>query len=33
MHIEKNVGDVLRKWVDALKQEVYDNAKEDVKKK
>ena len=32
MHIEKNVGEVLLKWVDALKQEVYDNAKEDIKK-
>ena len=32
MHIEKNVGDVLLKWLDALKQEIYDNAKEDIKK-
>ena len=28
MHIEKNVGEVLFKWLDALKQKVYDNAKE-----
>ena len=32
MHIEKNVGEILLKWLDALKQEVYDNAKEDIKK-
>ena len=32
IHIEKNVGEILLKWLDALKQEVYDNAKEDIKK-
>jgi len=32
MHIEKNVGEILLKWLEALKQEVYDNAKEDIKK-
>jgi len=32
MHIEKNVGEVLLKWLDALKQKVYDNTKEDIKK-
>jgi len=32
MHIEKNVGEVLLKWLDAPKQDVYDNAKEDFKK-
>jgi len=31
-HIEKNVHEELLKWLDALKQEVYDNAKEDIKK-
>ena len=32
MHIEKNVSEVLFKWLDTLKQEVYDNAKEDIEK-
>jgi len=32
MHIKKNVGEVLLKWLDALKEEIYDNAKEDIKK-
>ena len=32
MHIEKNVGEVLLMWLDVLKQEVYNNAKEDIKK-
>jgi len=32
MHIEKNVGEVLLKLLDALKQKVNDNAKEDIKK-
>jgi len=32
MYIEKNVGEVLLKWLDALKQEVNNNAKEDIKK-
>jgi len=30
MHIEKNVGEVLLKWIDALKKEVYNNAKENI---
>jgi len=32
MHIEKNVGVVLHKFLDAPKQELYDNANEDIKK-
>ena len=32
MHIKKNIGEVLLKWLDALKQKNYYNAKEDIKK-
>jgi len=32
MHIQKNIGEVLVKWLDALKQEVYNNVKEGIKK-
>jgi len=31
-HIEKNIGEVLLKWLDALKQKGYDTAKEGIKK-
>ena len=32
MHIEKNVGEILLKWLDALKSEIFENAKDDIKK-
>ena len=32
MDIEKNVGVVFLKWLDALKKKVYDYAKKDIKK-
>src|SRR3954463_6099152 len=32
MHIEKNVGEVLLKWLDTQRDQAYDNAKEDIKK-
>ena len=32
MYIEKNIDEVLFKWLDALKQKVYDNGKKDIKK-
>jgi len=32
MHIEKNVDEESLKWLDSPKQDVYDNAKEDIKK-
>ena len=32
MHIEKNVGEVLLKWLDTQRDQAYENAKEDIKK-
>src|SRR4051812_36290323 len=32
MHIEKNVGEVLLKWLDTQRDKAHDNAKDDIKK-